>query len=235
MSVIRKVKLSNIVVSDSEEILDRSGRTFLKALVQESAVNSIVIISGRSEGPAISSDGLGTFDLNFISRSSGKFVFSSENHNSSIVVKNISGGGVSIRPHQSSTSNTPFTFPGSLPSSSKALFMDPSGNIIYGTPGSDDFTYSLRKELFYGDSFVFYTNFNSYSISKSLSGNFYNFSGFHQIFLNGSMQVGQPLDSTSLNSLVSGDCDYLFDNGNYIYFVSEDVDDQDIFVACAEG
>lgn len=136
MSVIRKVKFSNIIVSNSAEITSRSGKSFIKASVSDSAVNSITVISGNPDGPGISSNGYGTFDLRFISSNSKKITLISDKGDAELVVKNSSGGGVKIIPNSNATDDIGFVFPDNIPSTSKLLSVDNSGNIYYSNLSS---------------------------------------------------------------------------------------------------
>ena len=87
-----------------------------------------------------------------------------------------------------------------------------------------------RKNKLAGSDLVFDTNYNSYSISAVSAGSFSDFLSFNQVFLNGLLQDGKEKSSSTLDELTSGELDYLYDDENYIYFLSDDIDDGDIII-----
>lgn len=108
-----------------------------------------------------------------------------------------------------------------------------SGNwsqVTFGGGSDGSSTVAIRKARLSGSNFVFHTNFSSHSVSSISAGSFSNFASFNQVFLNGLIQDGKEKSTSTLNELISNGIDYVYDNDNYIYFLTEDIDNGDFLI-----
>ena len=133
-----------------------------------------------------------------------------------------------MSPDKSSLSSYNLEFPDELPSSDSNIVVNSSGKLSFSP---FDLAVNLDRQKKDGSDFCNVIVHNSTTISYSTFGLLYSFENYNQIFLNGMLQYGDIKTTDNLTSLVSSDLDYVYDQDNQVYFLEEDIDNEDIIVA----
>jgi len=233
MSVVTRFRFSDIVVSNNDSILTRAGSIFLEAKVENSSNSYISIHSKSNSSPIIESKGLmSDVGIDILTKGNSALIVKSNDSPGKILLQNTSGYGMGFEANVLTSSSYTLKLPSRPPQSEMGIKVDKSGNMDFFAIGAVSSTFDLYFTRQKKNGSEYSNALTTFGLSL-LEYNFdmlQSFTTYHQNFLNGILQFGKEMSQSSAQEMSLHQIDYMFENSGKLYFLQEDIDDNDIIV-----